>query len=85
MEGFQEELTHIALPLLQTQFQARHMNSLSSYKKNSYKKAPSLILFKDGEIRTSLVVQWLRIQLAIQGTQVQSLVRELMSHVLQSN
>ena len=29
---------------------------------------------------TSLVVQWLRIHLAMEGTQVQSLVRELRSH-----
>ena len=48
---------------------------LNSYKKNSVTKARSLILFKDGETRTSLVVQWLRIHLAIQGTQVRSLVR----------
>ena len=34
---------------------------------------------------TSLVVQWLRICLPTQGTQVQSLVRELRSHVLWSN
>ena len=31
--------------------------------------------------RTSLVVQWLRICLAMQGTHVQFLVRELSSHV----
>jgi len=31
---------------------------------------------------TSLVVQWLRIRLAMQGTWVQSLVRELRSHML---
>ena len=30
---------------------------------------------------SSLVVQWLRIHLAMQGTQVQSLVRELRSHM----
>ena len=30
---------------------------------------------------TSLVVQWLRIRLPMQGTQVRSLVRELRSHV----
>ena len=32
---------------------------------------------------TSLVIQWLRIFLAVQGTQVWSLVRELRSHLLQ--
>ena len=36
-------------------------------------------------IRTSLVVQWLRIRLAMQGTLVQSLVRELRSHTPQGN
>ena len=34
---------------------------------------------------TSLVVQWLRICLAMQGTQVWSLVGELRSHRLRSN
>ena len=34
---------------------------------------------------TSPVVQWLRIHLAIQETKVQSLFRELRSHVLWSN
>ena len=34
---------------------------------------------------TSLVVQWLRIQLAMQGTWVQSLVREVRSHMLWGN
>ena len=34
-----------------------------------------------GLIRTSLVVQWLRIHRPLQGTQVRSLVRELGSHV----
>ena len=33
-------------------------------------------------IGTSLVVQWLRICLAMQGTQVRSLVEELRSHML---
>ena len=35
--------------------------------------------------RTSLLIQWLRIHLAMQGTQVRSPVRELRSHMLQSN
>ena len=34
---------------------------------------------------TSLVVQWLRVSLAMQGTWVQSLVRELRSHMPWSN
>ena len=34
---------------------------------------------------TSLVVQWLRIYLVMQGTWVQSLVRELRSHMPQGN
>ena len=34
---------------------------------------------------TSLVVQWLRIRIAMQGTQVQSLIRELGSHMLWGN
>ena len=33
----------------------------------------------------SLVVQWLRICIAIQGMWVQSLVRELKSHILRSH
>ena len=36
-------------------------------------------------LRDFLMVQWLRIHLAMQGTQVLSLVRELTSHMLQSN
>ena len=35
--------------------------------------------------RSFLLVQWLRIHLAMQGTQVRSLVRELRSHMLRSN
>ena len=34
---------------------------------------------------TSLVVQWLRIRLPMQGTRVRSLVRELRSHMLRGN
>ena len=33
----------------------------------------------------SLLVQWLRFHLLMQGAQVQSLVRELRSHMLQGN
>ena len=40
---------------------------------------------KRGRLGTSLVVQWLRILLAVQGTQVQSFVRELRSHTPRSN
>ena len=35
--------------------------------------------------RASLVVQWLRIHLSVQGTQVQALLRELRSSMLWSN
>ena len=37
------------------------------------------------QVGTSLVVQWLRISLAMHGTSVPSLVRELRSHILWSN
>ena len=37
---------------------------------------PKLSIFKEQSFRTSLVVQWLRIHLPIQQTQVQSLFRE---------
>ena len=43
---------------------------------------------KERKRGTSVVVQWLRLHLAnlaMQGTQVLSLVRELRCHVLQSN
>ena len=36
-------------------------------------------------IGTSLMVQWLRIHLAMKGMQIQSLVGELRSHLPQSN
>lgn len=36
-------------------------------------------------MRNSLVVQWLRVLLSVQGTQVQSLVGELRSHMLQGS
>ena len=45
---------------------------------------PNLSL-PDCEKRISLLVQWLRVLLAMQGMQVQSLVGELRSHMLQSN
>ena len=40
---------------------------------------------KSGSAGTSLVVQWLRIHLPMQGTQVQSLVWELRSHMPRGN
>ena len=40
---------------------------------------------KKNDIGTSLMVQWLRIHLPMQGTRVQFLVRELGSHTLQGN
>ena len=47
-------------------------------------KVPAFLDLKTDE-GTSLVVQWLRIHLAMQGLQVQSPVREQKSHILQSN
>ena len=47
-------------------------------------KSPWL-LFKNVVGGTSLVVQWLRIHLPMQGKQVQSLVRELGSHMSRGN
>ena len=38
-----------------------------------------------GSKRTSLVVQWLRIHLPMQGTQVRSLVSKLGSNILQGD
>ena len=38
-------------------------------------------LKKNGFLGTSLMVQWLRIRLPMQGTRVQSLVGELRSHM----
>ena len=38
--------------------------------------------FKNAKLGTSLVVQWLRIGLAMQRTQVQSLIRRLKSQIL---
>ena len=43
------------------------------------------ILIQKSLFGTSLVVQWLRIHLAIHGTWVQSLARELRSHMLHSS
>ena len=40
---------------------------------------------KEENMRNSLVVQWLRVLLSVQGTQVQSLVGELRSHMLQGS
>ena len=39
-------------------------------------KCSALTVFKKYRDGTSLVVQWLRIRLSMQGTQVQSLIRE---------
>ena len=43
-----------------------------------------LLPSKPSTLGTFLVVQWLRICLVMQGTQVQSPVEELRSHMLQS-
>ena len=40
---------------------------------------------EDGQMRTSLVAQWLRIHLPMQGTWIQSLLGELRPHMLQGN
>ena len=48
----------------------------------SYKENVSL---RNGSLRTSLVVQWLRLCLSMQGTKVQFLVRELRSHMPPGN
>ena len=45
----------------------------------------SVIVYKNISLGTSLVVQWLRISFAMKGTQVQSLVGELRSHMPQNN
>ena len=42
------------------------------------------IAIKREKVRSSQVVQWLRIRLPMCGTWVQSLVQELRSHMLQS-
>ena len=44
--------------------------------KNSCNSATKTTQFKNGQRGTSLVAQWLRIHLPIQGTRVQALVRE---------
>ena len=44
-----------------------------------------LIFLKKGNAGTSLVVQWLRIHFAMQEMWVRFLVRELRSHMQQSN
>ena len=48
----------------------------------SYKENVSL---RNGSLRTSLVVQWLRLCLSMQGTKVQFLVRDLRSHMPPGN
>ena len=44
-------------------------------------RAPSLPVVKKSPVGASLVVQWLRLCLPMQGTPVRSLVREVRSHV----
>ena len=51
----------------------------------TWKHRVAQLLHKEAEPRTSLVVQWLRHHLPMQGTQVRSLVQELRPHMLQSN
>ena len=52
-----------------------------TYFKNIFKEIERI---ERKTIETAMVVQWLRIRLPMQGTQVQSLVRELRSHLPQS-
>ena len=46
---------------------------------------PEFWFQKESELRTSLVAQWLRIHLPMQGKWVPSLVQELESHMPQGN
>ena len=48
-------------------------------------QASAQVQFKLGALGTSLVVQWLRICLPMQGTRVRSLVWELRSHMQWGN
>ena len=52
---------------------------------NRAKEQPTHKDTKGSSTQTFLVVQWLRIHLEMQGMWVQALVRELRSHVPQSN
>ena len=54
------------------------------------KRCSTLLVIREMQIKTtlrgtSLVVQWLRIYLPVQGTRVQYLVGELRSHMLGGN
>ena len=51
----------------------------------SEKQYSTQVKKKQTSVGASPVVQWLKICLAVQGTQVQSLVWELRAHMLQSN
>ena len=71
--------------------QDKRSNLDAHSQKNGYRRCGTYIqwnitqpLKKKNEVRTSLVVQWLRISLAMQRMWVQSLVRELKSHMPQS-
>ena len=67
------------------QLQEATMEQTLSYRFDLHEKEVSVILSKSMVMRTSLMVQRLRIDLAIQGMWVQSLVRELRCHMLQGN
>ena len=64
---------------------SRSNDGALSYRFDLHEKEVSVILSKSMVMRTSLMVQRLRIDLAIQRMWVQSLVRELRCHTLQGN
>ena len=67
------------IPGWATKIPQSHVAKTTTTKEKGKKNQPQLIF------RTSLVVQWLRIRLAMQGTWVQSLVGELRSHKPRGN
>ena len=70
---------------LQSLMSVEQRNMINTSGASSQHADLSVIMCKNISLGTSLVVQWLRISLAVKGTQVQSLARELRSHVQQDN
>ena len=68
------------LPYINMNQQHNIVKQLSSNKKQFLSKFESRK--KKRSMRTSLVIQWLRLHLLMQGVQVPSLVRELRYHIL---
>ena len=60
------------------------LSEVSQTQKNKY-HVISLMWNLKYDTGTSLVVQWLRIHLAMQGSWIQSLAEELRSHMLPGN